>query len=92
MVLHMEKKTFICLWSHPCSPTSSQGLSLENGRGYRGDEVVCPFDIWTEAWAVDIVLLYPYKDVSGVQMSGEATQVKRGVSFVIFDVHFSFVA
>ena len=41
---------------------------------------------------VDIVLLYPYKDVSGVQMSGEATQVKRGVSFVVFDVHFSFVA
>ena len=22
MVLHMKKKTFICLWSHPCSPTS----------------------------------------------------------------------
>ena len=41
---------------------------------------------------MDIVLLYPYKDVSGVQMSGEATQVKRGVSFVVFDVHFSFVA
>ena len=41
---------------------------------------------------VDIVLLYPYKDVSGVHMSGEATQVKRGVSFVIFDVHFSLVA
>ena len=41
---------------------------------------------------VDIVLLYPYKDVSGVHMPGEATQVKRGVSFVIFDVHFSLVA
>lgn len=41
---------------------------------------------------VDIVLLYPYKDVSGVHMSGEATQVKRGVSFVVFDVHFSLVA
>ena len=41
---------------------------------------------------VDIVLLYPYKDVSWVHMSGEATQVKRGVSFVIFDVHFSLVA
>ena len=41
---------------------------------------------------VDKVLLYPYKDVSGVHMSGEATQVKRGVSFVVFDVHFSFVA
>lgn len=22
MVLHMKKRTFICLWSHPCSPTS----------------------------------------------------------------------
>ena len=41
---------------------------------------------------VDIVLRYPYKDASGVHMSGEATQVKRGVSFVVFDVHFSFVA
>lgn len=41
---------------------------------------------------VDIVLLYPYKDVSGVHISGEATQVKRGVSFVVFDVHFSLVA